>query len=114
MITFVLRDEAWEGHTEFYQFSRGFRITYHKKSHVLEPLMLHGKEIGDEQEILIAMQKYHYTNFDEFFNVPLDEVKQNMKPRIIATSVNNIVEEYFATHAGLDSHVEGRITLLED
>ena len=114
MITFVLRDEAWEGHTEFYQFSRGFRIIYHKKSHVLEPLMLHGKEITEEQEILIAMQKYHYTNFDEFFNVPLDEVKQNMKPRVVATSVNNIVEEYFATHAGLDSHVEGRITLLED
>ena len=46
--------------------------------------------------------------------MPLEEVARNMKPRVIATSVNNIIEEYFTTHIGLDSHVEGRITLLED
>ena len=114
MITYVLRDDAWEGHTEFYQFSKGFRITYHKQSHVLEPLQLNGEEITDDKEILIALQSYHYNNFEEFFNVPLEEVARNMKPRVIATSVNNIIEEYFTTHIGLDSHVEGRITLLED
>ena len=114
MITYVLRDDAWEGHTEFYQFSKGFRITYHKQSHILEPLQLNGEEITDDKEILIALQSYHYNNFEEFFNVPLEEVARNMKPRVIATSVNNIIEEYFTTHIGLDSHVEGRITLLED
>ena len=36
-----------------------------------------------------------------------------MNPRVIATSLNNIVEEYFSTHSGLDAHVEGRIEILE-
>ena len=45
--------------------------------------------------------------------IPLEEVKQNMKPRVVATSQNNIIEEYFATNNGLDAHVEGRITILE-
>ena len=36
-----------------------------------------------------------------------------MKPRVIATSVNNIFEEYFATNDGLDSRVEGRIEIVE-
>ena len=57
----------------------------------------------------IAVQNYHYKNFDEFLGVPLEEVKKNMRPRVVATSFNNIVEEFFATHDGLDAHVEGRL-----
>ena len=59
------------------------------------------------------MQTYHYTNFEAFFNVPLGPIKERMRPRVVATSVNNIVEEYFATHQGLDAKVEGRIVILE-
>lgn len=113
MIQFIMRDEAWEGHTEFYQFSKGMHIEYRKSTHELEKLEYNGKEIRDDQELLIAMQRYHYQNFDEFFNVPLEEVKKNMNPRVVATSFNNIVEEYFGTHQGLDAHVEGRITIKE-
>ena len=48
-----------------------------------------------------------------FLGVPLDEVAASMKPRVVATSVNNLVEEYFSTHSNLDSHIEGRITILD-
>ncbi len=113
MVLYILRDEAWEGHTEFYQFSKGVRIVYRKSTHTLEELSLHGEPITDDRELLIAMQTYHYKNFDSFFNVPLEEVSRNLKPRVVATSVNNIVEEYFATHSDLDAHVEGRITILD-
>ena len=113
MITHVFRDEAWEGHTEFYQYSKGVRIVWNKTTHTLEELSLHGKPIQDGDTILIAMQHYHYENFDEFFGVRRDEVIANMKPRIVMTSVNNIVEEYFTTHQGLDAHVEGRIVVKE-
>ena len=63
--------------------------------------------------IKLGIQDYHYNNFDDFFGVPLEEVKTNMKPRVVATSVNNIIEEYFATNSGLDAKVDGRITILE-
>ena len=113
MIRFIMRDEAWEGHTEFYQFSKGVRIVYRKSTRELLELSFRGREIEDGDELLIAMQTYHFTNFDKFFNVSLEEVSKNMKPRVVATSVNNLIEEYFSTHQGLDSHVEGRITLLD-
>lgn len=113
MIQYVMRDDAWEGHTEFYQYSKGVRIVYRKSTHTLEELSFNGREIEDGDELLIAMQTYHFNNFDEFFNVPIEEVKKNMKPRVVATSVNNLVEEYFSVHQGLDAHVEGRITLLD-
>lgn len=113
MIQFMLRDEAWEGHTEFYQFSKGVRIKYRKSTHTIEEFKFNGKDITDEQELLIALQTYHYNSFTEFFSVPIEEVKANMEPRVVATSVNNIIEEYFMTHQGLDAHVEGRLEILE-
>jgi len=113
MVTHLFRDEAWLGHTEFYQFSQGVRLVWRKSTHELLECSFHGKEIEDDQELLIALQNYHYTNFDEFLGVPLAEVSRNMKPRVIATAVNNIFEEYLSTHPGLDAKVEGRITILE-
>ena len=113
MLLHIFRDEAWEGHTEFYSFSKGCRFVYRKSTHTLEEFCFNGKEIQDDQTLLIAMQSYHYNSFDEFMGVPLEEVKKNMKPRVVATSVNNLVEEYFATHQDIDSHVEGRIVILE-
>ena len=113
MIQYVMRDEAWEGHTEFYQYSKGVRIVYRKSTHKLEELSFRGKEVTDDDEFLIALQNYHYNSFEEFFDVPIEPIKQRMRPRVVATSVNNIVEEYFTTHPGLDAHVEGRIVILE-
>ena len=113
MVTYVMRDEAWEGHTEFYQFSQGMRIVWRKSTHTLEEFRFHGEDITADQRITIALQNYHYNSFEEFFNVPLDEVTANRKPRVVATSVNNIIEEYLATHPGLDAHVEGRIVILD-
>ncbi|MBQ7063411.1 MAG: bifunctional metallophosphatase/5'-nucleotidase [Firmicutes bacterium] len=113
MVQYILRDEAWEGHTEFYQFSKGVKIVYRKSHHAILRFDFNGKPIEDDQTLLIAMQSYHYNNFTEFFGVPVEEVVANMKPRVVATSVNNIVEEFFSTHQGLDAHVEGRLVILE-
>ena len=113
MVQYILRDEAWLGETEFYQFSRGVRIKYRKSTHTIEELQLNGRDISFDQHILVAIQNYHYKNFDEFLGVPLEDIKKNRKPRVVATSVNNIVEEYFSTHSDLDSHVEGRIEIVD-
>ena len=109
----LFRDEAWVGETEFYQISSALRVTYRKSTHTIEAFTFKGEEITDDMRIRLGIQAYHYNNFDEFFGVPLEEVKANMKPRVVATSVNNIIEEYFATNNGLDAKIDGRITILE-
>ena len=113
MVQYVMRDEAWEGHTEFYQYSTGFHVRYNKTTRTLEELTFHGEPVTPDMRLKVAVQNYHYKNFDEFLGVPLEDVKKNMRPRVVATSVNNIIEEFFATHEGLDAHVEGRIELVE-
>ena len=95
------------------QFSKGVRIVYRKSTHELLEFKFNGEDITDDMHLKIAMQHYHFINFDEFFGVPLSEVTQNRHPRIVITSVNNIVEEYMTLHQGLDAHVEGRLVILE-
>ncbi len=109
----LFRDDAWVGETEFYQISSALRVTYRKSTHTIESLTFRGEEVTDEMRIKLGIQDYHFNNFDEFFGVPVEEIRKNMKPRVVATSVNNIIEEYFATNNGLDAKVDGRITILE-
>jgi 5'-nucleotidase len=113
MILYVLRDEAWEGHTEFYQYSKGIRIVYKKSTRTLKEFRFRGQPVRDDQEILICLQSYHYNNFYEFFGVPLEEVAANMKPRVVATSLLGVLEELFSTRSGLDARVEGRLVILD-
>ena len=113
MIQHIMRDDAWVGETEFYQFSKGVRIKYNKTTRTIEELKFRGEDVTDEMRLKIGLQNYHYKNFDEFLGIPLEEVKKNMRPRVVITSLNNIVEEFFATNDGLDAHVEGRIEIVE-
>ena len=113
MVLYILRDEAWLGHTEFYQYSKGMHIRYNRTDHELKEFTFHGKPIQDEDRITFAVQNYHYTNFTDFFGIPFEEIKANRKPRMVAISVNNIFEEYLTIHQGLDARVEGRI-IIED
>lgn len=113
IVTHICRDDAWLGHTEFYQVSRGFHFTWRKSTHTLEELTWQGEAIRDDQMLTIALQEYHFANFDEFLGVPFDEVEPNMRPCVVASSFLNIVEEYFSTHQNLDAHVEGRMQMLD-
>lgn len=113
MITYVMRDEAWLGHTEFYQVSKGVKIVYSKSEKQLKELSLNGKEITPDMKLKIGLQDYHFNSFDEFFNVPLEEVAKNRRPRVVSTSCNAIFEELLTNSNLLDSHIEGRITILD-
>ena len=113
IVKHLMRDEAWVGETEFSQFSKGVRIKYNRTTKELLELKFNGEDVTDDMRLKVCVQNYHYKNFDEFLGVPLEEVQKNCKPRIVAVSVNNIVEEYFSTHQGLDAHVEGRIELVD-
>ncbi len=111
MVSYVFREEAWSGHTEFYQYSRGMRIVWDRKKGSLQEFRFRDHEIRDDEELLIGLQDYHFRNFDQVFAVPAEEVSRNMEPRIVAVSLNHIIEEYMTTHQGLNAEVEGRIRI---
>ena len=114
MYTYMLRDEALEGgHTEFYQFSHGLKVEYDSKNKVFNHFNFLDQPMQDDAVFTLGMQGFHFTNFDNFFNFPAEEVIKNAKPVIVATSINDLLEEHFSTITNVDAKVEGRLVILK-
>ena len=74
---------------------------------------LNGKDICDDDLINIGIQSgYHYNGFSKFFNVPIEEVIKNKKPKTVITSINAIFEEMLSNGNNFDSHIEKRIEVI--
>ncbi len=112
MILYMLRDEALEGgHTEFYQISGGFEIEYDRKTHSFTKFDYGQMPIEDDHIYTVGIQSYHYKNFETMFSVPMDEIVQNGKPRMVATNSQEILEEYLSEHQNLDRNAGDRLII---
>ena len=115
MMKFMLRDEALgeDGHTEFYQVSKGVRMVYSRSRHDFDEFSYNSKNIVDNQMLKIAVQDYHFKNFTEFFDLPVEVVLANKKARMVITDDFSIFEELLVGMNNVDSQVEGRITIID-
>ncbi len=114
MISFMLRDEVWEGsHCEFYQFSAGMRVVYDRTTHTFLDFSFRGLPVEEDKIYTIGLQHYHFSSFEEFFSVPLEEITKNGKPKVIATSTRTVLDEYLSVHQNLDRKVSGRLVILD-
>ena len=112
MILYMLRDEVWNGsHCEFFQFSEGVRVIYDKESHILKGFSLNGEPIKDKKIYKIGLQYYFYLNMKDFFSVSQAEIEPNGKPRRIATSCREVLDEYLSCHQSLDHQIDGRLKI---
>ena len=112
MILHMLRDEVWNGgHCEFFQFSEGMRVVYDKLTHQFKEFTFRGEQIRDEQTYKLGLQYYFYLNMQDFFSVSMEEVAQNGRPRTVATSDRDVLDEYLSCHQNLDHHICGRLTI---
>lgn len=113
MIMFMLRDEVWQGsHCEFYQLSSGMRVVYDRNAHKFLDFSLNGNPVDDEKVYKIGLQHFHFMNVENFFSVPLEEIKKNGKPRMVATSCREILDEYLSSHQNLTREISGRLVVL--
>jgi 5'-nucleotidase len=112
MILYMLRDEVWDGsHCEFFQFSEGVRVVYDKVNHAFKEFSLEGMSIEDARIYKIGLQYYFYLNMKDFFSISHEEVAENGKPRRVATSCREVLDEYLSCHQNLDHHISGRLVI---
>ena len=114
MMKFMLRDEALDGdgHSEFYQVSKGFKMVYDRQKHDFIQFRYNNKEIVNNQMLKIALQDYHFKNFSKFFDLPIEEVLANRKERMVITDDFSIFVELLTSMNNIDSLIEGRITVI--
>lgn len=110
LILYMLSDEVWDGsHCEFFQFSKGVRVIYDKQTHNLKDFSLCGEPIKDDKIYKIGLQYYFYLNMKDFFSISHEEVERNGKPRRVATSCREVLDEYLSCHQNLDHPISGRL-----
>ena len=111
MLRFMLREESFAGHTEFYQIPAALRLRYSRSNHDFESLTYKGEEVTDERIFTVGMQNFHFQNITSFFDVTREEIARLQKPRTIATSCQDVLIEYFQEYEWLDHWLDGRITV---
>ncbi len=113
MILYMVRDEVWAGvHSEFYQLSEGLHVVYSRADHEFREFTYQGERVDDDWIFTLGLQEYHYNNFEDIFQVSLEEVKKNGAPRVICTSCRSVIEEYLTAHQHLDHQVGERLVIL--
>ncbi len=108
---YLLRDEAFLGHTEFYQFSEGVKIVYSMSQKAVTYVGFDGVPLEDDRILTVGLQQFHFSNLEAFLGIPFKEVEKLQKPRVVSTSCIDILVEYMDTHPLLDSKVIGRVTI---
>ena len=112
MLARVLRDEILDGgHGEFYQFSKGLNVAYNRAARRFDRFDFEGEPLAEDRELRVALQEYHYKNFEEFFGLPLSELAGG-RGAAAATSVLDILEEYFEQARQPCAQVEGRLVVV--
>ncbi len=112
MFLHMLRDDAWLGITEYYQLSEGLRLTYSKDDKEIKSFTYNDNDVMDDHFYTVGLQKFHFLNLEEFFNVPMAEVEVHQKPMIISTSAQDIIVEYLSSHHRLKYRYDQRVIII--
>lgn len=104
-----MRPENCNGEGEYYQVNRGVQAVYDRSRHELVSLTLGGVPVEDAQHYSICLQGYHYKNAGVGLQLTAAELEAVERPRLLATSGRDVVEEYLRNHQNVNAEVEGRL-----
>ena len=105
----IMRPENRTGEGECYQTNAGVRAVYDREKRELRSLCVAGLPVEDDRTYTLALPGYHVRNAAAFLNVTPDELARLEPPRLVSTSVRDVLEEFFRNHQNARSQVEGRL-----
>jgi len=108
----IMRVENRNSEGECYQVSRGVRAVYDDHLGKLVSLEVNGKPVDLQAHYTIALSDYHYSNVLQYLGISNEEITALGAPKVTATSMMNVAEEYLRSHQNLNSQVEGRLVYL--
>ncbi len=104
-----MRLENRAGVGYFFQVNRSIRAIYDDTQQELDSLTCHGQLVADEQPYTVCVQSYHYEDTVKHFGLPQERFTALAPLRTVATSMQDVFEEYLRTHPSLNSTIEGRL-----
>jgi len=105
----IMRPENRTGEGECYQTNAGVAAVYDSSKRTLRSLCVGGTPVEDGRSYTLALPGYHVRNAAAFLNVATEELAQLEPPKLVSTSVRDVLEEHFRNHQNLNARVEGRL-----
>ncbi|NLC29739.1 MAG: bifunctional metallophosphatase/5'-nucleotidase, partial [Chloroflexi bacterium] len=105
----IMRNSNRNGEGECYQVNDGVNAVYDENLDRLVSLEIKGKPVEPDQTYQIGLQYYHYSNCEKNLGITAEELSIHAKPRVVATSMAAVVEEYLRGHQAINRSIEGRL-----
>jgi len=109
IFSFIMRKENRTGEGECYQVNGKVKAVYNDKKCRLELLTIDGKLVLDNKKYTLCMQNYHFGNCQAYLNISEKELLSTGPSKVITTSAQQVLEEYFRNNPNSKSKVEGRL-----
>ncbi|OZH54997.1 5'-nucleotidase [Hydrocoleum sp. CS-953] len=106
---FMRPENRIPGESNYFQVNKGVEAVYNDADKKLESLKIKGKVVEDDSQYTLCLQEYHVKNSVESLNITAEELTKLGNEKVLTTSSQDVLEEYFGSHQNLNSHVEGRL-----
>ena len=110
MLGHLMRSLYQEGSREFYQWNAELRVQVDDQGQIREILMK-GQPLDYQADYRIAMQDYHVGILADTFGISREELAQTGRIRVVSTSAQDNIVEYFRKHKIPRTRRDGRISL---
>jgi 5'-nucleotidase len=109
----ILREEMFcGGHTEFFQISKDLRMTWSRSRQEFTEFSYDGKPLDGEKFYNVAVETYHYKNFEKSFGIPAEEIIANGRPITLTTDSRDVLIEHFSGNEVEIAGVDGRLGVI--
>jgi 5'-nucleotidase len=92
--------------------NRGICAVYRDSERQLVSLDIRGEPVDADRLYTVVLPSYHVRNAKSFLGVTQEELEARAKPKVVATSVQDVLREFLQGHQNLTSRVEGRLVYL--
>jgi 5'-nucleotidase / UDP-sugar diphosphatase len=109
MFAHIMRPENRNSEGECYQVNERVRATYDNNQRQLVSLKIDEIPVSDSKAYSVCIPGFHFNNADRYLEVTQEEFLASGKTKVVATSAQQILEEYLRNHQNLKKKVEGRL-----
>ncbi|BAZ49831.1 putative 5'-nucleotidase [Nostoc sp. NIES-4103] len=107
IFTHIMRPEnRIQGVGEYFQLNKSVKAIYDDAQQKLESLTINGELIQEDHKYTICIDGYRYQNSIPNLGITHEELGNS---KVISTSCQDVLEEYFSHHQNLNSYIEGRL-----
>ncbi len=105
----IMRPENRDGEGECYQVNKGVKAVYNDKEKKLESLEINNHPVENTKFYTLCLQGYHFNNSKDYLGLPQKELTESGESKTVATSAQQVLEEFLRNHQNADCKVEGRL-----